>query len=149
MKVGDVIYYKWASSWYYQEREIVAETSRSWLVLPVGSPAYMKDQTHWRWPTYCTKLPKNRKNKDGELYTVGTKLDADRTLWVVKYREAVLTALHWEASKMDSYRLLNLAKDLGLDNVVAEYPQEVTNVKEESNQSSAVEVADSDGATKA
>lgn len=76
--------------------------------------------------------------------------DADRSMWAHKHRDTIASALRWEASKMDPFRLYNLAQSLGLTAVADAFPQmEVTNVEEKSHQLAAVEVANPDGAVKA
>lgn len=145
-KVGDTIYIKHDSGVWWYEKVIVAQTPRSWLILHPGYSPYQADPNHWRFPEHCEKLPKCGYSVDrwdhDDQWQYGTKQTLLVATWATKHRSQIADAVRYQTEKLDAYRLLNLAKDLGLDAIVADYPED-NNVKEAgTSQSPAVEVAD-------
>jgi hypothetical protein len=55
----------------FKHAEIIAETSRSWVLMDVGSPDWQRLST--------TKLPKNLKG-----YEIGTQEQAEQKRWAIK-----------------------------------------------------------------
>lgn len=127
-KVGDIVYYKWDRDVWWAEREIVGETSRSWLVLYLGASDYMKDPTHYNYPSYCTKLPKSGTSTDrhGNIdhWQAGTKLTMDRAKWVLDNIKGVGAKIQFSVGRVTPHQLLEIAKILELDSVVMTFPED-------------------------
>lgn len=81
IKIGDVIYYRHERGGItFIEKEIVGETSRSWLLLDKSSYQWQRNQL----ARYATKLPKCLRDKDGAFF-LGTKEQAELGRWAQQY----------------------------------------------------------------
>ena len=74
MKVGDTIWYRQFpyGGYIYHSGEIVGETSRSWVVVPVGAEGWQRADAD----RFGLKIPKSLKG-----YQIGTEKDAGLAKW--------------------------------------------------------------------
>lgn len=148
-KVGDTVYFKWDSGRMWQEKVVVGETPRSWLLLSPGYSAYQADPTHWRWPSYCEKLPKCGYGNDDHWQT-GTKTTKVLTLWVMRHREKIIHALQWNSTLgYDATFLRDLALQLELSEPLKDFPTEDTHVETKSDFPVATQAVDGNGRSQA
>jgi hypothetical protein len=135
-KVGDIVYYRIDGAGWWYEKEIVNETKLSWHMLAPGAPAWRKDPTTWRYLDGVMVVPKSMRNRDGRVITAGTKLSLLRQKWTMKFADAISKELSWRGKfKDDAVVLRDIAKAMGMEDAVKEFPEEDMNVKSEPNQS--------------
>jgi hypothetical protein len=104
-KVGEVIYVRNEYQVTYAGYEVVGETSRSWLVLPVGAAGWQKTALD----RYARKLPKS-----GKGYIFGTQADQALAQWASKNRYNIGSFLQGTA---DAAVILAVAKLIGYKNL--------------------------------
>jgi hypothetical protein len=114
MKIGDVIYYIMDNGYSFQTKEIVGETSRSWVTLAVGAPSWKKESP--RLERYATKLPKS-----GKGYRLGTKAEADLQSWALANRYEISRKVE---RLQDRKVLLAIARMVGYEKLLEEEPNE-------------------------
>jgi hypothetical protein len=128
-KVGDIVYYKWDGSYRWQEKEIIGETSRSWLVVSKGAQDYQRNPENWAWEG--TKLPKSgtATDKYGNVdhWQAGTKLTMEQAIWLLENYKTVASEIQFSSRKLTPMGLLGIAKILELDSVVTTFPEEKAN----------------------
>jgi hypothetical protein len=116
MKVGDTMWqrstqYKGAA---YQQVDIVAETSRSWVVVSTTAAGWERSPHYLN--RFGTKLPKSMKG-----WETGTEHAAKLQAWAHSHYYAI--ARQVERTYPDADQLLVIAKLIGYDKL----PEETTN----------------------
>lgn len=101
MKIGDVVWIKEEYSYTYNKKEVVGETSRSWIVLPPDALDWQRSEL----ARYGKKLPKS-----GNGWTPGTEEDAKLHLWAQSNRWKIGSAVDGER---DAKILLQIAVLIG------------------------------------
>jgi hypothetical protein len=152
-KVGDVIYYQVDGQGWWYEKQIISETKSSWLVMGVDAPEWKRKPNSWYFRENCISIPKNMRRKDKECWKVwipGTKLSMLRQQWVGKYADQITKELSWQGRfKNNAHVLREVARAMGMDEIVATYPEEDTNAKTKPDFTPAVEAINSDRTTEA
>lgn len=101
LKVGDTVYYRRTTgAGYFYAAIVEAETTRSWVVVPVNSADWMR-----RRAEYQTKIPKTLKG-----YELGTKRSLEITKWGYENRYKIASHV---GGLMDFTLLAEIARMIG------------------------------------